>query len=109
MTPKAPRIARAIISAASEPTDRPWILADLDQEFATLATTDPRAASRWYWHQALTSVLPLVRRRTFSPRPASLGIRIEFLQVPKPARRLLSLLLRESGVGNFQPSPLCSS
>src|SRR5690349_16710461 len=63
MTVKPSRIARAIVSAAAEPADRPWLLADLDQEFAALAATDTRAAHRWYWHQAITSVLPLVRRR----------------------------------------------
>jgi predicted permease len=63
VTARPPRLARAIVSAAAEPVDRPWLLADLDQEFAALAATDTRAAHRWYWHQAITSVLPLVRRR----------------------------------------------
>ena len=62
--PTPPRIARAIVSLASEPQERPWILADLDEEFTGLATTTSAWTARsWYWHQAITSLLPLVRRR----------------------------------------------
>jgi hypothetical protein len=63
MSPTPPRLARAIVSLASEPADRPWILADLDEEFATLAAVDLGRARRWYWRQAATSLVPLVRRR----------------------------------------------
>ena len=112
MTPTPPRIARTIVSAAAEPGDRPWLLADLDQEFAALAATDTRAAHRWYWHQALTSVLPLVRRRarrrspTLSPaRPEMLnGFRTDLrhtirsaLRTPAPTAAIL--LTMALGIG----------
>jgi len=57
MIPKPPPIARAIVALVSEQADRPWILADLDEEFAGLAAGDPRRARRWYWRQALTSLV----------------------------------------------------
>jgi predicted permease len=100
------------VSAAAEPADRPWLLADLDQEFAALAARDTRAAHRWYWHQAITSVLPLVRRRarrrppTLSPaRPEMLtGFRTDLrhtvrsaLRTPAPTAAIL--LTMALGIG----------
>ena len=94
--PTPPRIARAIVSLASEPQDRPWILADLDEEFIELATTTSAWSARsWYWHQAITSLLPLARRRmrrrppTFVPaRPDMFsGFRTELRQALRVATR----------------------
>jgi len=70
MTSSPPRIAKALVSFATEPADRLWILADLEEEFAALGVIDVRLARRWYWHQAMSSLLPLTARR-FQRRPAS--------------------------------------
>lgn len=70
MTSSPPRMARALVSFATELADRPWILADLEEEFSALAATNLRVARRWYWRQAVTSLLPLTARR-FRRRPAS--------------------------------------
>jgi putative ABC transport system permease protein len=79
MSPIPPPLARAVIAFASEPADRPWILADLDEEFQALAVADPRGARRWYWHQALASVFPLVRRRVWRRPPSYRPARPEML------------------------------
>ena len=112
MMTRPPRVARAIVSAAAEPADRPWLLADLDQEFDALAALDTRAARRWYWHQAITSVLPLVRRRarrrppTTSParREMFIGFRTDLrhtvrsaLRTPAPTAAIL--LTMALGIG----------
>jgi hypothetical protein len=76
MSPGPPRVARAIVSLATEPDDRPWVLADLDEEFLSLASRDFEGARRWYWRQAVTSLFPLVRRRVRWRPPSA-----------KPARR----------------------
>ncbi|HEX6048561.1 MAG TPA: ABC transporter permease, partial [Gemmatimonadaceae bacterium] len=63
MTLTPPRLAKALVSFATEPGDRSWILADLDEEFSSLAARDSGRARRWYWQQAITSFFPLVARR----------------------------------------------
>jgi predicted permease len=78
MTP-TPRLARALLALACEPDDRPWMLADLDEEFAALAARDLPSARRWYWQQAVTSFLPLVRRRLRRRRPSATPARSAML------------------------------
>src|SRR5215204_5139116 len=70
MSATPPRIARAIVSLATDSDDRRWLLADLDEEFGALTGSDPGHARRWYWRQAITSLFPLVRRR-LQRRPPS--------------------------------------
>ncbi len=80
MTP--PRLARALLSMATRPADRAFLLKDLDEELAQLtAERGPSAARRWYWRQAITSMVPLLARRAgaasrlSSQRPAGDDLR----------------------------------
>lgn len=63
MTTRPPWIARILLGLATEKGDRRWLLAGLDEEFASLAACDIGRARRWYWRQALTSLPPLITRR----------------------------------------------
>jgi putative ABC transport system permease protein len=62
MTP--PALARRLLLRLLPPADRSAILGDLDEEFAHVCgEAGPRAARRWYWRQALTSVPSIIRLR----------------------------------------------
>jgi putative ABC transport system permease protein len=71
-TTRPPRFARALVALATERTERPWLLADLDELYATKCVA--RGAARagvWYWWQVIRSIPPLLahrmRRRMSSP------------------------------------------
>ena len=58
MTP--PRLARWLLRLAAPRADREFLLADAAEEFERIALeSGRRAAVRWYWGQALTSIRPL--------------------------------------------------
>lgn len=62
--PRPPRVARAVLERVLDPADRPYALADLDEEFETLAeASGPDAARRWYRRQVAASLLPALRSR----------------------------------------------
>jgi hypothetical protein len=64
MTGYPPPAAERLLRWSLLPEDRDAVLGDLHEEFITLgAAAGPRAATRWYWMQAVLSVGPnLVRR-----------------------------------------------
>lgn len=60
MTPRAPRLARALLARLLSAEDRAFVLGDLDEAFeARCAADGVRAARRWYRRQVLHSILPL--------------------------------------------------
>ena len=75
MTPSSPpRIARAVVALVTPAEDRGFVLDDLEEEYVLLQRqSGQRAASAWYWRQALSAIGPglgrRVRRRP--PGPAS--------------------------------------
>jgi len=74
MTPRPPRLARWLVSLVVPARDRRFLVEDLDEEFAALASAGRprRALRRWYWTQAVKSVWPSVRRsRRADPAPPS--------------------------------------
>lgn len=61
MTPRPPRVARALLARLLSPEDRAFVLGDLDEAFeARCRTHGVRAARRWYHRQTVHSVPPLV-------------------------------------------------
>jgi len=59
MTP--PRLASRLVAWLTGPDNAPFVLSDLSEEFAQISRLKGRAAaSRWYWRQVLTSILPLI-------------------------------------------------
>jgi putative ABC transport system permease protein len=59
-----PRAPRAVLAWLTRPQDREFLLNDLDDEFqATVQARGSRAASRWYWRQMATSMVPLAVSR----------------------------------------------
>ena len=59
-----PRLARFLVGAASQQGDRRFLIDDLEEEFLRIANQRGRRESaRWYWDQALSSILPLTRER----------------------------------------------
>src|SRR5579863_7311167 len=61
--PGPPPLAERLLRWSLWPADRPAVLGDLQEEFATIAATDSRAAVRWYWRQTITSLLPNASRQ----------------------------------------------
>src|SRR5688572_5658882 len=65
MSPMPPRLASLLLRLAADREDRSFILEDAREEFERIVQTDGmRAANRWYWRQAWSSVRPLAQRRT---------------------------------------------
>jgi putative ABC transport system permease protein len=61
---RPPRLAAWIVRLSSRTGDRPYILADLDEEFAQHAAEHGRrSAAAWYWRQALASAVHLAGGR----------------------------------------------
>jgi predicted permease len=61
---KPPRIARWLLRVTTAPADRPFLLADAEEEFTSMLQQDGQKAARaWYWRQALASAGPQVRER----------------------------------------------
>jgi putative ABC transport system permease protein len=72
MTAMPPRLARAIIAAATEPAERPWLVADLNEWYAVKFEQRGRwHADAWYCRQVARSVVPLLVRRMRANRPAN--------------------------------------
>ncbi len=57
-----PRVATALLRVITPEDDRESLLADLEAEFLELSE-DATRARRWYWHQTVCSIPPLIRRR----------------------------------------------
>ncbi len=69
---RPPFLAEWIASRSVPARDRDVVLGDLDEEFLDIAAVrGPGAASRWYWRQALASLIPNLRRRLAQPQPPS--------------------------------------
>jgi putative ABC transport system permease protein len=59
-----PRLARWLLGRAASPADRPFLLGDAEEEMQDVARRrGDGAARRWYWRQAIASIVPLLRRR----------------------------------------------
>ncbi len=67
---RGPRIFRQLIRLAVAPDDRPFVMADLDDEFESRMTRDGLgAARRWYRLEVVKSIWPsLARRATLALR-----------------------------------------
>jgi putative ABC transport system permease protein len=62
MTP--PRIPKGLVWAVADPAERRYLLSDLQEEYDALSATRGRAAAyRWYWSQAVRSIVPSLTRR----------------------------------------------
>jgi putative ABC transport system permease protein len=65
MSPVPPPVASFLLRLAADRDDRHFILDDAREEFERIAGGEGiRAAKRWYWRQAWSSVRPLAQRRT---------------------------------------------
>ena len=70
---RPPLLASLLLRLAARPDDRTFLLGDLRDEFAAIASArGRRAAARWYWRQALTSAGPLVSARLPEPPRAAM-------------------------------------
>ena len=57
---RPPRLASWLVGRAAGPERAPYVLSDLAEEFEHLAVLRGwEWARRWYWRQALTSLMPL--------------------------------------------------
>jgi putative ABC transport system permease protein len=64
-----PRLAVRLLSIVSPAEDRPYLLADFEQEFEDRGNTSGVAAARaWYWREAIRSAAPLAARRVHLAR-----------------------------------------
>ena len=65
-----PRLARWLLRRTLDGPARSAILGDLDEEFARFIVPrlGPRAASRWYWRQAIASIASCLRNRSVANR-----------------------------------------
>jgi len=62
-----PRLAEWIVRLAAGRAEADHVLGDLREEFALHAgTTSARRAGAWYWRQAISSAVPLIRARWIS-------------------------------------------
>jgi predicted permease len=65
-----PRLAEWLVAHTLGDDDRDAVLGDLHEEFCAQALTYGRpAAGRWFWRQAISSVIPNLRRRIRSGQP----------------------------------------
>ncbi|MEM9056551.1 MAG: permease prefix domain 2-containing transporter, partial [Pseudomonadota bacterium] len=73
-----PPLAAALVGRLARPAVRDALLGDLHEEFHERRRRSPRLAKRWYWHQALGSVLPLaaLRLRSDTARAAAVGLAV---------------------------------
>lgn len=70
MIRRAPRVARAIIRSCAGREDRAWLVADLDELYATRLARDGRVrADWWYRKQVVRSIAPLLVRRMQTALP----------------------------------------
>ena len=70
---RPPRLAEWLVYATAPAADRREILGDLSEDFHLLVEQSPSGrARRWYWGQALRSIVPnLIQRRRKSRRRAA--------------------------------------
>ena len=64
-----PRLARVLLRLVVPKHDRTFVVEDLDEEFAVLATEGrgDRYLRRWYWGQVRSSILPSLKRPRVPP------------------------------------------
>jgi MacB-like protein len=85
-TPSPPPLARWLIARIAPPTDRPWLLDDLEELYAIrYATSGALRAAAWYWSQTLRSILPLAGSR-LRPRVGHRSLRSQTMSSPFSAR-----------------------
>src|SRR5262249_30535430 len=64
MNARPPRVARILVALATEPGERPWLLADLDEMYHVRRMNGGQLrADAWYWRQVIRSIPPLLARR----------------------------------------------
>ena len=69
--PPPPRLPLGLLRRTLPPADREPVIGDMVEEFEIRALDDPAAARRWLWRQALSSILPNLRRAiAASPSPS---------------------------------------
>ncbi|HUE86157.1 MAG TPA: ADOP family duplicated permease [Vicinamibacterales bacterium] len=69
MNRRPPWLAQWLMTRSLHATERDVVVGDLVEAFCARASArGVRAARRWYWRQALSSVIPNVRRRLEHPR-----------------------------------------
>ena len=77
-----PRLAAWLMRVSTVEADRQAVVGDLIEEFNALTENlGASGARRWFWRQALTSLLPNVVRRLREPRLP--GFRLPILQAPR--------------------------
>lgn len=87
MPGRPPRLARTLLEWVAGDSEAETVLGDLDEEFTAYQRPErgDSASRRWYWRQALGSLLPLAIRRirigmSKAKRPRGDGVMSEFLQ-----------------------------
>lgn len=113
-TPTPPRLVRSLLSAALHAHDRPFALADLDEEFSERALERGTPSARWWYRrQVLASLAPALRGRFVrraragerGPRNAfvnSVGNDLRFgarMMVRTPMMTILTVLSLGVGLG----------
>ncbi len=69
MTQRPPRLANLILSLALDRRDRSYVLSDLAEEHEEMVVTQGKTvAAKWYWGQAVRSILPSLGRRLLRKR-----------------------------------------
>ena len=64
MSPNPPKLAERLVRWSLAHDERPAVLGDLLEEFEERRQwSDEAAATRWYWRQAITSLVPNLARR----------------------------------------------
>ncbi len=94
---RPPPIARYLIGLAVRGDEKPFLLADLDEEYESISSSRGwRGAHRWYWSQVLRSVGPsLTRRITRGTATPSPQLRVNwFVGLSQDVRYALRGLLR---------------
>jgi predicted permease len=108
-----PRAALWLHQRTLAAEEREPIIGDLLEEFSARAERDPRAARRWVWVQTCRSIVPNLRRRVSTHRPAAVpadgapimpGLGTDFrfslrLMRRQPLPTLVALVSLGAGIG----------